>query len=139
MLFEVEIQKMLGCYYCFVIPINNRSQCCSNNRFAFNCLDFPVCKFISFRWVSWQMPVTSTDPVGSLFKGHIFCYLKFLWKHCCVMYFFLEQKHGMARLGVRVNKMIELSTFYKIYSLNVLMIIIPGCPGKSINQNLPML
>lgn len=55
------------------------------------------------------------------------------------MYFFLEQKHGVAKLGVGVNKMIEFSTFYKIYSLNVLMIIIPGCPGKSINQNLPML
>lgn len=108
-----KYKKMLGCYYCFVIPINNRSQCSSNNRFALKCLDFPICKFISFRWVNWQMPVSSTDAVGSLFKEHSFYYLKFLWKHCCVMHFFLEQKNVVDKLEVGVKKMIESSTFSK--------------------------
>lgn len=44
--------------------------------------------------------------------------------------YFLEQKRVVAKLGVGAKKVKEFSTFYKILSLNVCSIIIPGCPGK---------
>lgn len=125
---------MLVCYYCFVIPINNTFLCCSNNRFAFNYLDFVMCTFILFRWESWWVPVTSADPVSSSFKERGLCFLNFFLKTLwhCVLCFLLKQKH-VDNFGAHGNKMLEFSIFYKYTkSPNVGVIAIPSYPGRGV-------